>query len=126
MRLGRPAVITDEQREELWRRYKTGETIPGIDVRDRRRFAAYCKHRRVAPAKDSPAEREAISRGMAAGNSFRVIASTLNRAVSTVSQEIARHGRRSDTAGGAAWAGSSLWARNLATGCLDVFRRCGC
>lgn len=30
MRLGRPAVIIGAQREELWRRYKAGETILGI------------------------------------------------------------------------------------------------
>ena len=30
MRLGRPAIITGAQREELWRRYKAGETILGI------------------------------------------------------------------------------------------------
>jgi IS30 family transposase len=39
-------------------------------------------------------EREEISRGIAAGDSFRVIAMRLNRAVSTVSQEVARHGGR--------------------------------
>jgi len=32
---------------------------------------------------------------VAAGNSFRAIAKTLNRAVSTVSQEVARHAGRS-------------------------------
>jgi hypothetical protein len=30
MRSGRRAVITGEQREELWRRYEAGETILGI------------------------------------------------------------------------------------------------
>lgn len=39
-------------------------------------------------------EREEISRGLAAGDSLRVIARRLNRAVSTVSQEVARHGGR--------------------------------
>jgi IS30 family transposase len=37
-------------------------------------------------------EREEISRGLAAGDSYRVIARRINRAVSTVSQEVARHG----------------------------------
>lgn len=39
-------------------------------------------------------EREEISRGICAGDSFRTIAKRLNRAVSTVSQEVARHGGR--------------------------------
>jgi len=39
-------------------------------------------------------EREEISRGLAAGDSFRLIARRLNRAVSTVSQEVGRHGGR--------------------------------
>ena len=30
MRPGRPATITGAQREELWRRYKAGETVLGI------------------------------------------------------------------------------------------------
>jgi len=30
MRLGRRAIITGAQREELWHRYKAGETILGI------------------------------------------------------------------------------------------------
>lgn len=40
-------------------------------------------------------EREEISRGIAAGQSFRAIARTLHRAASTVSQEVNRHGGRS-------------------------------
>ena len=39
-------------------------------------------------------EREEISRGMAAGQSIRAIAKGLNRAPSTVSQEVHRHGGR--------------------------------
>jgi hypothetical protein len=30
MRPGRPGIIVEAQREELWRRYKAGETILGI------------------------------------------------------------------------------------------------
>ena len=40
------------------------------------------------------AERENISRGIACGSSIREIAKTLQRAVSTVSREVARHGGR--------------------------------
>ncbi len=41
-------------------------------------------------------EREEISRGIAAGQSFRAIAVSLNRAVSTVSREVNRSGGRRD------------------------------
>lgn len=103
MRLGRPAIITDAQREELWRRYKAGETILGIGRAISQRQASI--HRvlqatgGIAPALRSRSsrvlslsEREEISRGICAGDSFRTIAKRLNRAVSTVSQEVARHG----------------------------------
>jgi Helix-turn-helix domain len=40
----------------------------------------------------SAAEREGISRGIASGSSIREIAKRLDRAVSTVSREMARHG----------------------------------
>ena len=39
-------------------------------------------------------EREEISRGLASGWSFREIAKCLERTVSTVSREVARHGGR--------------------------------
>lgn len=106
MRRGRPAVITGAQRAELWRRYKAGETILGIGRALGQRQASI--HRvlqatgGIAPAERSRAprtltfrEREEISRGIASGKSFRAIARTLNRAISTVSQEVRRHGGRS-------------------------------
>ena len=40
------------------------------------------------------AEREEISRGIASGSSIREIARGLERAASTVSREVARHGGR--------------------------------
>ena len=47
MRPRRPAIITGAQREELWRRYKAGETILGIGrarcSSDPPRFTACCK-----------------------------------------------------------------------------------
>src|SRR5215213_2266526 len=50
--------------------------------------------RRRSPARLSLAEREEISRGLAAGLSVRVIAAGLGRAPSTISREVARHGGR--------------------------------
>jgi IS30 family transposase len=52
-------------------------------------------------------EREEISRGIAAGHSMRTIACSVERAPSSVSREIARHGGReayrADAADRAAW-----------------------
>ena len=102
---GRPSTITVEQREEFWRRYKAGESVLGIIGALRQRPGNI---NRVLEASGGIApmprrrservlrfgEREEISRGLAAGDSLRVIARRLNRAVSTVSQEVARHGGR--------------------------------
>ena len=56
------------------------------------------------------AEREAISRGLAAGQSLRAIAAALGRAPSTVSREVGRHGGRARyravAAERRAWAGA--------------------
>jgi IS30 family transposase len=85
--------------------YKAGESVLGIGRALRRGGSAV---RRVlectggiAPATRrrssrvlSLVEREEISRGIAAGQTMRFIAKTLNRAPSTVSQEIRRHGGR--------------------------------
>jgi hypothetical protein len=102
---GRHSAITAAQREEFWRRYKAGEAVLGIIGALRQRRANI--HRvleasgGIAPVPRTRSqrvlrfgEREEISRGLAAGDSFRVIATRLNRAVSTVSQEVARHGGR--------------------------------
>ena len=102
---GRHSTITIAQREEFWRRYKGGEAVLAIIGALKQRRANI--HRVLetaggiapAPRTRSPrvlrfGEREEISRGLAAGDSFRVIAMRLNRAVSTVSQEVARHGGR--------------------------------
>ena len=105
MRPGRRAVMSSAQREELWRRYKAGETILGIGRALGQRPTTIhrvlqatggigpARRRRSARAL-SLAEREEISRGISAGHSFRAIARNLQRAVSTVSQEVARHGGR--------------------------------
>jgi transposase, IS30 family len=50
--------------------------------------------RRRSPLALTLAEREDISRGIASGSSLREIASHLDRATSTVSREVSRHGGR--------------------------------
>jgi IS30 family transposase len=134
MRLGRPPVITETERKELWRRYRLGETILGIGRALGLRHPSI--HRVLqatggiapAPRRRSPrvltlGEREEISRGIAAGHTFRAIARGLKRAVSTVSQEVGRHGGRlhyrAAQADGAAWESARrpkpcLLARNRA------------
>jgi IS30 family transposase len=106
MRLGRHSTVTSAQREELWRRYKAGETILGIGralgQRTTNLYRVLEVTGGIAPPRHSRSgrvlnfgEREEISRGIAAGETFRAIARRLKRAVSTVSQEVVRHGGRS-------------------------------
>jgi IS30 family transposase len=116
MSVGRHSTVTDAQREELWRRYKAGETVLGIACalgqRPTNLYRVLQGAGGIAPARRSRSpkvlslgEREEISRGIAAGDTFRAIARNLNRAVSTVSQEVARHGgRRCYRAAQADWA----------------------
>jgi DNA-binding CsgD family transcriptional regulator len=97
--------LTDEQRRELWARWKRGETLAeigralerstpnvfntlraggGIGPRERRERSSALKM----------AEREEISRGLVSGQSFRAIARGLRRSASTVSREVAHGGGR--------------------------------
>ena len=110
--------FSDFEKEEIWRGWKSGKTLKSIG----RSLGRANTHVRVlvaasggfvpAPRRRSTrvlsrAEREDISRGVAAGHSMRTIAAALNRAPSTVSREIARHGGReayrADTADSRAW-----------------------
>jgi len=89
----------------VWRRWKAGQTLHeigrafGKDHNSIRGVVA--RHGGIVPAVRRRAllaltlrEREEISRGLASGSSFREIAKCLQRAVSTVSREAARHGGR--------------------------------
>jgi IS30 family transposase len=105
MRRGRRRLITAAESIELWRRYKAGESIRGIG-RALSRTGSAVNHvlqctggisppqRRRSSRVLSLVEREEVSRGIAAGQTIRCIARALNRAPSTVSQEVARHGGR--------------------------------
>jgi IS30 family transposase len=89
----------------MWRRYKAGESILGIGrALDRAQTTVHRElqytggiappERRRSSRVLSLVEREEVSRGIAAGYTIRAIARGLNRAVSTVSQEVSRHGGR--------------------------------
>src|SRR5580693_5330095 len=97
--------LSAEQRSDLWKRWKTGESLHAIGralgkehhvihfLLARRGGIAPPVRRRCLRAL-TLAEREDISRGIASGESIRGIAEDLQRAASTVSREVARHGGR--------------------------------
>ena len=97
--------FTNAQRRELWDRYQRGESLNAIARALGKRSSSIYNHLRPTggirpvPRKRSRlaltlAEREEISRGIAAENSIREIARTLGRAASTVSREVGRNGGR--------------------------------
>ena len=103
-RLGRPG-LSDVQKQELWRRWQSGESLSDIGrvlgkhaasihgvVARRGGFVPTVRTRAARTLTLS--ERESISRGLAAGVSIRALARQLARAPSTLSREIARHDGR--------------------------------
>jgi IS30 family transposase len=97
--------LSAEQRAEMWRRWKGGQSLNAIGRalgKDKQVIHfLLARHGGITPVarRRSPrvltlAEREDISRGIASGFSLRVIAQRLHRACSTVSREVARHGGR--------------------------------
>jgi len=97
--------LTPAQKSDVWHRWKAGQSLHAIG-----RLLGKCHNsirtvllprggippiaRRRSRRALTLAEREDISRGLASGSSIREIASHLDRAASTVSREIARHGGR--------------------------------
>jgi IS30 family transposase len=93
------------EKSDIWRRWKAGQSLHEIGRAFGRPHPTIRKlllpHGGIAPATRrrsrlalTLAEREDISRGVASGSSLREIARLLNRAASTVSREVARHGDR--------------------------------
>lgn len=103
-RIGRPG-LSNEQKQELWARWKAGESLSQIALVLGRhagsihsvvaRQGGYAPPARIRSSRAlGLVERETISRGVAAGLSLRAIARALQRAPSTISRELARHGYR--------------------------------
>jgi IS30 family transposase len=100
---GRPG-LTEEQKADMWRRWKAGYSIREICQALRRNSSPVYQQLAIRGGIAPPgriravvlkmAEREEISRGLGAGESVRSIARRLARAPSTVSREVARHGGR--------------------------------
>lgn len=103
-RTGRPG-ISAEQRKELWRRWKDGESLSDIGRALGKHaasvFSIVIAKGGIAPpvrtrrsGSLTPVEREDISRGLAAGLSYRHLGRQLGRTPSTISREVARNGGR--------------------------------
>ena len=105
MASARRGKLSAAQRADLWSRWEAGQSLQEIGrALDKDHVVIQfllARHGGIAPVvrRRSPrtltlAEREDISRGIAGGSSLRAIAKGLQRAVSTVSREVARHGGR--------------------------------
>lgn len=103
-RMGRPGM-SRAQKQDLWRRWKGGQSLSGIarffDKNPGSIFGVLAAHGGIAPRARrrsarslSLVDREEISRCLASGQSFRQIALSLGRPTSTISREVARHGGR--------------------------------
>ena len=93
------------QKSELWRRWKAGQSLHEIGRAFGKEHSSIrclvARHGGIVPAVRrrsgrvlTAVEREDISRGLASGASLRKIAQLPERAASTVSREVARHGGR--------------------------------
>jgi len=102
---GKWARLSPTQKSDIWNRWKAGQTLheigrvygkPHNSIRGvllpRGGISPVVRRRSRLALKLS--EREDISRGIASGSSLREIAKRLDRAVSTVSREVTRHGGR--------------------------------
>src|ERR1700734_1456743 len=105
----RPGVrfgLSASEKSAIWKRWKTGQSLHEIGrVFDKPHSCIRClllprggippAARRRSRLALTLAEREDISRGIASGSPLREIARRLDRAASTVSREVKRHGGRS-------------------------------
>jgi IS30 family transposase len=106
MTQGKRSRLSPAEKTDIWKRWKAGQTLheigrsygkPHNSIRGvlLPRGGITPIARRRSRLALTLAEREDISRGIACGSSLREIASRLERATSTVSREVKRHGGRS-------------------------------
>lgn len=104
---GDPRRLSRLDRLRIERLTRAGETFAataamvGCSVKSVQRYLALTGGLRSRAKERSPlllslAEREEVSRGLVAGDSFRAIAARLGRSPSTISREVAWNGRRED------------------------------
>src|SRR5215468_2577442 len=105
MRPGKRFGFSAIEKSDIWSRWKAGQSLHEIGrAFDKPHSCIRClllprggippAARRRSRLALTQAEREDISRGMACGSPLREIARRLDRAASTVSREISRHGGR--------------------------------
>jgi len=105
MRPGKRFGLSAIEKRDIWSRWKAGQSLHEIGrAFDKPHSSIRCLllprggipplARRRSRRALTLSEREDISRGMASGSSIREIARHLDRAVSTVSREVTRHGGR--------------------------------
>ena len=105
MRPGKRFGLSAIEKGEVWNRWKAGQSLHEIGRAFGKEHSCIrsvlLPHGGIRPAarRRSPlaltlAEREDISRGIASDSSIREIARRMNRAASTVSREVIRHGGR--------------------------------
>jgi len=96
---------TNKQKSEMWDRWQRGESMSSIGRHFNRASSSVFPHlaqfggirppqRTRSRLALSLTEREEISRGLVAQQSFRLIAQSLNRSPSTISREVGRNGGR--------------------------------
>lgn len=118
--VARPLKLTPSEVDEVWTRWRSGQAVKvlaremGVNPSTVRDLLHRTGGIRPAPKRRwevrlSLAEREEISRGLAAGLSLRVIAAGLGRAPSTVSREVLANGGRASCR--AAAADRAAWSR---------------
>jgi IS30 family transposase len=97
--------LRPDQRYEHWRRWREGQTLteiaealgkqPSSVFGTIRASGGYSPRERTRSERHlTRADREEITRGLAAGDSLRAIASRLDRSPSTMSREVSRNGGR--------------------------------
>src|SRR5467141_3812653 len=105
MTQGKRFGLSATQKSDIWCRWKAGQSLHEIGrAFGKPHTSIHCllsHHGGIVPAARrrsllvlTAAEREDISRGLASGSSLRDIAKRMERAASTVSREVARHGGR--------------------------------